>query len=263
MPSVAIATKHDKAPLIAPYLTKLGYEVVSTDRFDTDSLGTFAGEKTRKLSPKKAAYFKACKAIELTASDFGIGSEGSFGGGILPGLINWDEEILCMLNAKTGQAIYAVASMPVDIAPINISAGKAECECLSNMPGQHWIIRLEDGILKGLSHENVLQLMNSKQLPVPVLLEPDLRAMYCPSRQDVIAACAKDLARRLIALCPRCQSPDFVASQCLKGLPCSQCGTPTQQVKAVIRCCSSCRYQEFANVEKITAHPFDCHECNP
>ncbi|WP_249928762.1 hypothetical protein [Pseudoalteromonas sp. S3260] len=81
MPKVVIATKHKKAPLIAPALKPLGYNVVTTSLFDTDTLGMFSHEVQRHCSANTAALTKAQRACELKGEQFGLGSEGSFGGG--------------------------------------------------------------------------------------------------------------------------------------------------------------------------------------
>jgi hypothetical protein len=63
---VALLTKHDKAGMVAPALAPLGLEVLATDGFDTDTLGTFSGEVERTLSPLECARRKARLACELT-----------------------------------------------------------------------------------------------------------------------------------------------------------------------------------------------------
>lgn len=57
--TVGLLTKHKKAPLIAPILlSELGWELVLTESYDTDQLGTFAGEVERQLSPVDCAEKK-------------------------------------------------------------------------------------------------------------------------------------------------------------------------------------------------------------
>ncbi|KAF7762906.1 hypothetical protein PUND_b0207 [Pseudoalteromonas undina] len=59
MLKAVIATKHKKAPLIAPALKPLGYNVVTTSLFDTDTLGMFTNEVQRDCSAQIAALTKA------------------------------------------------------------------------------------------------------------------------------------------------------------------------------------------------------------
>ena len=77
MPKIVIATKHKKAPLVAPALEPLGFEVFTTDLFDTDTLGMFSHEVQRHCSANTAALTKAQRACELTDEQFGLGSEGT------------------------------------------------------------------------------------------------------------------------------------------------------------------------------------------
>jgi hypothetical protein len=83
MQLVVVITKHKKAQWIAPYLAPLGYELQESDSFDTDTLGTFSGGVERILppTPMDASITKAEKACKLTEADWGLGCEGSFGGG--------------------------------------------------------------------------------------------------------------------------------------------------------------------------------------
>ncbi len=57
--NTAILTKHQKLPLIAPALTALGFHLQLSEDFDTDTLGTFAGEIPRQLSPLECVKTKA------------------------------------------------------------------------------------------------------------------------------------------------------------------------------------------------------------
>jgi len=67
-----------KEALLRPCYSKaLNWQVVSTDAFDTDQLGTFSGETSRTLSPSDCAARKAHLACELTGLSMGLGSEGS------------------------------------------------------------------------------------------------------------------------------------------------------------------------------------------
>ena len=74
MLKAVIATKHKKAPLIAPALKPLGYNVVTTSLFDTDTLGMFTNEVQRDCSAQTAALIKAQQACELTGEQCGLGS---------------------------------------------------------------------------------------------------------------------------------------------------------------------------------------------
>jgi hypothetical protein len=272
MQRVALITKHEKARWIAPYLAPLGYEVFESSIFDTDILGTFSGEVERTLSPMDAALTKAKKACELTETDWGLGSEGSFGGGPAPGMINWNDELLCLYQASTGIAIYAHAAGPTSVQDLTVD-GRVPIRVplkqkLLLLPKQLWILRYEEGtqrhIKKGLSAEQLLesleQIGSSDQ---KVKIEPDLRAMNCPERQQMIAKAAEDLVRRLSETCPQCQAFNFVIKEKQSGLPCTLCTLPTEQAKSWTRICDGCGYHNDEVVTQKGADPTYCQFCNP
>ena len=264
MPTVSLATKHDKARLIAPYLAPLGFEVISTDRFDTDTLGTFSGEVERSLSSQAAALKKAQHACELSGMDWGLGSEGSFGGGPMPGLMNWNEEILCLYQASTRCAIYALASGPTHLDWFSSDELPDIAQRLEQFVGQHWILRIDHSIQKGLTAADILGRLDQQKSSNKYLkIEPDLRAMYCPQRQLMIKQAAQDLAKRISELCPQCQAMNFVVKQKLMGLPCELCSLPTQVAKTLVSVCDHCGYQQEECVNKKQANASHCSFCNP
>jgi hypothetical protein len=264
MQRVALITKHEKARWIAPYLAPLGYEVFESSMFDTDILGTFSGEVERTLSPMDAALTKAKKACELTQTDWGLGSEGSFGGGPAPGMINWNDELLCLYQASTGMAIYAHAAGPTSVQELTLNGKVPLKQKLLLLPKQRWILRIDQGIQKGLSGEQLLdrleQISASSQ---NIKIEPDLRAMNCPQRQQMITKAAEDLVRRLSETCPQCQAFNFVIKEKHTGLPCTLCTLPTEQAKSWTRICEGCGFRHDEVVQQKGADPAHCQYCNP
>lgn len=263
MPTAVLLTKHKKASAIAPLLSSLGFSIEEYSDFDTDSLGTFSGEIERTLSPKECALQKAQKACELTGCDIGLGSEGSFGGGPMPGFMNWNSEILCFYQKPSDTAIFAFAEGPTkvdnlkakDLNELTLKAGK--------LPGQYWIYRHKDKLFKGLTIDAIAKIATEQQMSFPVKLEPDLRAMYSPERMGMIRKAAEDLAQRLISPCPKCQMVDFVVKGSEKGLPCAGCGLPTNSIKYKIKRCDHCGYEEKVAPEQDFADPSTCGFCNP
>ncbi|WP_423187685.1 DUF6671 family protein [Alishewanella sp. d11] len=272
MTTAALLTLHHKGQQIAPALTSVGVELVTTAAFDTDSLGTFAGEHERTLSPVACARAKAQQAIALTGCVIGLGSEGSFGGGPMPGLLNWDEELLLWLDSRTGQEIVAVAAGPIPLSALSSRDPAAFAAHISRQdPAQGWILRYQGGLVKGLIGYNALQqawqeaklLQSDGQLAEEVQLEPDFRAHLCPVRQQYIQQAAEQLAERLAAHCPRCQTPDFWRKQVERGLPCEACHAPTTQVKYYIKSCSACGHTEQEAAATAYASAAHCAYCNP
>ena len=265
MNQAVLITKHDKAKCIANALAPLGFDVVESNAFDTDSLGTFAGDIERTLSPKEAALKKAKMACELLGAEFGLGSEGSFGNGPYPGIVNWNDEILCFYERATGQAIYATASGPFAISSIQVDSETCRdtlLKKLNHFQSQRWLLKFDEQVLKGLSSETLIETLADKQL-TKALIEPDLRAMHCPLRQQMISKAADDLANRLSAICPKCNAKNFVVKEAIKGLPCEQCGLATQQIKQHKYHCECCDHTELKNTEQTAADPYYCQLCNP
>jgi hypothetical protein len=270
--SVALLTKHGKASVIAPVLAGLELTVVSSEGFDTDALGTFSGEVERTLSPFECAHTKARMACDLTGLDIGLGSEGSFGGGPMPGLLNWDDELLVWHDASNGFDILARAAGPVMLAPIEVESLEAlQQQFRGYDPQQAWIMRTQDNLIKGLygevailAHLQALSLVSQQgRLKIPVRIEPDLRAMHCPQRQHYIRQAAQQLVDRLQSHCPACALPNFWPDMVERGLPCGDCGAPTRLPKAYIRRCNICLHEIREPSTEQYADPGDCDWCNP
>jgi hypothetical protein len=97
-----------------------------------------------------------------------------------------------------------------------------------------------------------------------VFVESDLRAHRNPTRMARIAEAGRDLAVRLLCLCPACATPGFGVTARLGGLPCADCGAPTGELRAERWACVRCGASEtrpIAGVER--ADPSSCPECNP
>ncbi|BDX04783.1 DUF6671 family protein [Planctobacterium marinum] len=263
MPDIVLCSKHQKGAHIAPELEPLGYSLVENSEFNTDSLGTFSGEIERKLTPKEAALVKAIKACELSGNRYGLGSEGSFGGGPMPGFMNWNEEILCFYDNEQGVAVYALANGPCKINNLKAQAPRDLAAQLKNFPQQAWLWHTPEKIHKRLFAEQLLTMADSNELSFPITLQPDLRAMHCPERQIMIAKAAQDLATRLQSHCPECQALDFVVKEAQKGRLCSWCHLPTEQIKATIKVCERCQHEEIAERFDEPADPGTCQFCNP
>ena len=92
-----------------------------------------------------------------------------------------------------------------------------------------------------------------------------MRAMFNPSRMQVIGETAQLLIQKLNSYCPSCQLPGFAVTAAEPGLPCSLCGTPSSAALAHLLVCSHCQHQEkvlFPHGKK-TEDPQYCQVCNP
>ncbi|TQV73121.1 hypothetical protein FLL45_16845 [Aliikangiella marina] len=267
----AMLTKHGKASLIKPSLHKFGIDIVTTEAFDTDLLGTFSGEVERTMTPQNCAARKARLACELTGLELGIGSEGSFGGGPYPGLVNWDTEIIVLYDSRWDKEITAVVSGPFSVGKIKTESLEDLKKQIANHSSQQaWIFRGPEKNHKGLQSfqavYSALQasaLIENDELTESLSLEPDLRAMHCPERQNYIRQTAEQLAQRIQSLCPSCAIPDFWPTDVERGLACRSCGRPTKSIRAKISVCSECNHSEVVNVDREAAEPAECQWCNP
>lgn len=95
------------------------------------------------------------------------------------------------------------------------------------------------------------------------LIEPDLRAHYNPSRQHVLSELGVTPAHRLATACPVCFSPGFGHTPAQTGLPCADCGAPSNQASADIFSCAICPHQHSVPRPETTAEPLRCPNCNP
>lgn len=262
MKNAALLTKHRKSQQLAPILYDIGIELVEIDFFDTDKLGTFSGEIERKLSPKDCALTKAKKAVELSGLNVGIGSEGSFGGGPLPGIMNWNQEIICLYQETPRRIVYGIAEGPTPLKALKAASLGELKQKLADFDKQKWMLTCPDGTLKGLSDKEVIAIHQTPYTEWPIYLEPDLRAMNSPLRQIMLQKAALNLAERLQSKCPICAEMDFWPDEREFGPACVSCGEPTNEVKAFVSCCKSCGYSE-SETKKLNGDPTYCNFCNP
>jgi hypothetical protein len=259
---VAILTKHAKEALLAPLICDaFGVELIHTDKFDTDSLGTFDNKIARRLSPQDAALKKAYLACELTCCEQGIGSEGSFNSVFPVGTLN--EEYLAFVNPGLNIEVVARASSLTALGLLKANSRDELAEKLQrNSLEQRWMIKQDSHYVKGLSFEEVLAQADT-DLKFPVELEADFRAMHCPDRQLVIKEACKDLIARLTHHCPQCGQVDFVADEAVKGLPCELCHLPSNETKHYLARCKACAFESIAYPQNKLASSFNCPFCNP
>ena len=264
---VALLTQHEKGVLVEAALWSVGLTLQVTTAFDTDQLGTFSGEIQRELTPLACARRKAQLAAELTGCRYGLGSEGSFGGGPMPGLVSWDEEILLLHDTVSKQDIVAVASGPVPLMMLQfIDMDGFERLWAQQMLGQGWMLQREQTWFKGLTEPAQIRKVLADtqwQAGETISLLPDFRAMYCPARQQHIRTAAEQLAARLASRCPQCDAPDFWQKDVERGLPCLDCQLPTRQIKAYLKRCDCCGFEVREAVSQTGAEPVWCGFCNP
>jgi hypothetical protein len=81
----------------------------------------------------------------------------------------------------------------------------------------------------------------------------------------VIEETTHKLIEKINSNCPSCELPGFSVQEVVKGLPCSQCGLPTQSTLKHIKVCKHCNHQEeiFFPRGIKQEDPTYCSFCNP
>jgi hypothetical protein len=273
--NLIIATKHKKEDVIAPIVEKeLGIKCFVAKDLDTDTLGTFTGEVERKDDPLTAARKKCYMAMELTNSDLAIASEGSFGPHPSIYFAPADDEILIFIDKKNGLEIIA-RELSTE-TNFNGSAIKSKKDLLefaanSNFPSHGLILRKSKNenrdIVKGITNEEQLikvyyNLINNFGT---AYIETDMRAMYNPTRMNIIERAAEKLIKKIKNHCPVCNMPGFGITDAKEGLPCVICNFPTRSTISYIYYCQKCSYQKEEKYPKgkQTEDPMYCDYCNP
>lgn len=272
---LVIATKHKKEEVIAPVFSRLlNVDCVYDFTIDTDILGTFTGEVDRKDDVLTTARKKCLMALENSDCDMAIASEGSFGPHPFSGFFNADDEILLFIDRK-----YDLEIVVRELSVITNFKGKeikTEKELLefaetANFPSHGLIIRKKQDdffhIVKGISDYAQLNktFREFKDMYGSAYVETDMRAMYNPTRMEVIKSAAQKLAHKILSCCPECTTPGFGVIGTISGLPCNQCGFPTRSVLSHTYKCLKCDYSENRKYPngKETEEPVFCDNCNP
>jgi hypothetical protein len=272
---IALLTKHAKQRVIGPTLKQsLGSQIRTITTFDTDTLGTFTREIPRAGSQLEAARKKARIGMELSGLSLGLGSEGSFGPDPFVGMFPWNIEYLVFIDDERGIEVIGIAQgAPMDrqLSTDTWTAAK-KFAIESGFPKHHLVVRPDSAndlrIHKTLSTwkllETAFHAAKAQSSQGQVFLENDLRAHANPTRMANIKRAAEDLATKLACACPQCKTPGFSIVERVKGLPCAQCSSPTEEVQAEVYRCQKCSFtQEEKRANALTADPGRCRHCNP
>ncbi len=271
---VWIVTKHKKEQAIAPVLEKkLGVKCGVYSQLDTDRFGTFTGEIARTGSAWDAARLKCLAAATEVKNDLVLASEGSFGPHPYVPFAYADEEVLLLMDplAKrewkvrvlSGRTNFATLTTDDEAHLLNFCR-----QC--GFPSHAVILRTiaqNPVVVKGITSKTALlyhfrKLEKSGQA---VQVETDMRAMYNPTRMEIIGRAARQLASLLLRACPQCGAPGFAVVRHIPGLPCAWCGAATLITQAVVYHCAACGREEYKTLSKgqATADPMYCQQCNP
>jgi len=273
--ALVIATKHQKEQVIAPlFAEQLGAIPVVPAGLDTDVLGTFTGEIVR-TDDSLAALRKKCRmALQQSGGDWVVASEGSFGPH--PSLFGFpanDELMMCIDTANQLEVVARTLTTDTNyqgewIADEQQLMAFAEAALF---PPHALILRAHPEqpvhIVKGIQQADVL-VQTWQQMHAgfgAVYAETDMRAMFNPTRMQVIAQTTQKLLNKLRSCCPRCAFPGFDITDVTYGLPCGLCGTPTSSVLSREWGCNRCGYTQTEHYpqQKDTEDPMYCSICNP
>lgn len=272
---MVIATKHHKEKVIAP-LFEMSFNLTCfvPENFDTDLLGTFTGEVERKSDPVITLRNKCQQAMDLYNCDLGIASEGSFG--LHPNFpfLQADDEFLIFIDKKNDlEIIERELSLSTNFHGCYISTEKELIEFanLVKFPTHALIIQksAEDltDIIKGITNWDLLKESFNMflQKHESAYLITDMRALYNPTRMQVIQKVTKKLIIKINSCCPECQTPGFGIKDSKRGLICELCGLPTRSILSYIFRCEKCSFtkEELYPNRKKYEDPMFCDYCNP
>lgn len=275
---LGVASMHRKERALGPpFASRLALrEVRAIEGLDTDRFGAFSGERARELPPREAARAKARAGASASGLELVIASEGSFFPHPLAPLASCDEEWLVLLDLRA-QRTYAHRFVTFDVA----HAGRL-CRSLDELrefcarvpfPSHQLVVRphqhgsAPEEIFKGLGERDELEarFALAQARHGAAWVELDLRAHANPTRMRALEAAAREFVEELARLCPRCSAPHFAVAQHVPGLPCAQCGEPTESLLALVRRCAECgaeQREERADGRR-EEDPGACSACNP
>lgn len=283
--SALLATKHQKEKVIAPlFAAELGLSVVVPSdleiEFDTDRFGSFSREVPRVGSQLEAACRKVAAALDATGHTLGLASEGSFGPHPAMPFLPCNRELVVLIDRQqTLQIVGEVLSTQTNYRQTQVSTWEAAQQFAQQIgfPAHGLVVIAGAGsVSEGISADQIRKGITSaaefasafawaKTQAEKVWLETDMRALYNPTRMQVIQQATQDLIAKLKSTCPRCRTPGFAIVDRESGLPCGLCGQPTSLIRSVIHGCDRCGFQQtvlFPEGSK-TADPTYCHYCNP
>ena len=270
-----IATKHKKEEVIAPILEEeLGVTCFVDLNFDTDQLGTFTGEIDRLEDPIATVRNKCLMAMELANCDLAVASEGSFGPHPSFFFAHADDEFLILIDKKNNlEIIIRELSLETNFNGAILTSLDELYEFTKNynFPSHALIIRESASenkeIIKGITNWEVLLEAFDYYFKKNgnAYIETDMRAMYNPTRMNVIKNATKKLAKKILSCCPNCTTPGFGVSEVKPGLPCKMCNLPTKSTFSYIYKCDKCSFEKEEKYphEKQMEDPMHCDFCNP
>ncbi|MHB1656257.1 MAG: DUF6671 family protein [Burkholderiales bacterium] len=272
--TVALLTRHGKEQVITPVLTAaVDCQVTHVTGFDTDRLGTFTRNIPRPGTQIDAAREKARIGMRLANLSLGVASEGRFGPDPYTGMLPWNVEAVIWIDDTLDIEIIGSASGTANFAHL-LTANREQANTFARTSGfpRHGLVvrpqhkddpRIRKGITDWETLHDAFRWACSEADNGCAFLETDMRAHMNPMRMEIIAQATRNLALKLNALCPACNTPGFQAMEHVPGLPCEDCGMPTAETLADIYRCVRCGHQLTMKRPEKTAAAGRCSFCNP
>lgn len=274
--TIVVASMHQKEKAMADLLEKhLSVTVKVAENLNTDAFGTFSGEIQRVHSPLETLKQKILKGMELQGADLGIGNEGSFVPHPSFPWVNADIESVMLIDQKNGimlEATEIATETNFDRKKVEKWSEVEDFAKKAHFPSHGLILKVESkegeivAIEKGIQDEKHLrhtfEHFTKKGM---LMIETDMRAMYNPTRMEVIRRTTQKLLDKILATCPQCGWIGFVVSSVEEGLPCEWCSQPSSLPIKEIKLCAKCGFQEEKWFPQATmfASPSHCLYCNP
>lgn len=277
--TAVIATMHRKERAIAPLLeSALNVRVQVPQAFDTDVFGTFTREVKRPADQRATARIKAQAVLDLTGETLAIASEGSFGPHPDSPLVPCNRELVLLLDQQHQLEIVGeVLSLQTNYRAQTVRS-LAEAMDFAEAIGfpTHGLVVMAVTrdkpttiLAKGLTDVDRFQAVVEDALchteAGSVHLETDMRALYNPTRMQIIAQATEALLQSIAHRCPRCGCPGFNVIKRYPGLPCELCQTPTLLTRAWHYHCQHCKFEQVSQFPEgqKSANPANCPYCNP
>lgn len=270
----SILTQHGKERVMAPlFADALGVQLQLVTEFDTDTLGTFTRDVARHGNQLEAARKKAKKGMELLDVACGVASEGSFGPDPY-GLFPWNVELVVLVDGVRGVELVGRAQGAAHHLHAHVRS-REELEAFARraaFPTHGLVVRPDRDddprLRKGLAewtalHDAFEQALGESEAST-VFVETDLRAHMNPTRMATIGRATENLIERMQSACPRCGSPGFWRIERVAGLPCGECGSPTDEAIAERWGCVAGDHPQIreCGLGRV-ADPSRCSTCNP
>jgi hypothetical protein len=270
---------HRKEQVIAPILEReLGLKVIVPKQFDTDVFGTFTRERNRPGNQLETARMKAEAALELTGETLAIASEGSFAPHPSFPAIPSNRELVVLIDQSHALEIVGEElSLDTNFNHKTVKTLEEVQEFAQKIgfPQHGLIVRCSaspqdpNPFTKGITTEAELITAAitalERSLTGTIHLETDMRALYNPTRMQVIAQATQNLVKAVKQTCPECGFPGVKVIERRRGLLCELCNLPTSLTRSVVYGCQKCevRREVLFPDGLTTADPTYCAYCNP